>query len=471
MLTGRKKEIGILNDMLQSRSSELIAVYGRRRVGKTFLIRETYKSNIVFEITGYYKGSMRDQLRNFYTQIKDASPRFREVKAPADWFTAFLLLADYLNGLQSKKKKVVFIDEFPWIATARSKFLTAFEHFWNTYCTKRTDLVVVICGSAASFMINKIIKNKGGLYNRLSCKIQLMPFDLNETGEFLEKKHIRFGHYDIIQLYMAIGGIPHYLNKIKKGQSVSQNIDRLCFENNADLAEEFDEVFASLFSYSNVHEKIVRTLSKSRKGITRNELLEQCRYGSGGAYSKSLDELIASGFVNRYLSWTGKKNSLYRLSDEYSLFFLKFIEPNRSMGKGTWLNLQTKQTFKSWSGFAFESICHKHIQQIKKELGIDRIYTIHSSWYTNNAQIDLVINRDDRVINVCEIKLYSDVFTINKQYYQELRNKISQFRIQTGSKKNVFLTMITTYGVAENQYSNEIVTNSLTMDSLFVPIQ
>lgn len=471
MLTGRKKEIGILNDMLQSRSSELIAVYGRRRVGKTFLIRETYKSNIVFEITGYYKGSMRDQLRNFYTQIKDASPRFREVKAPADWFTAFLLLADYLNGLQSKKKKVVFIDEFPWIATARSKFLTAFEHFWNTYCTKRSDLVVVICGSAASFMINKIIKNKGGLYNRLSCKIQLMPFDLNETGEFLEKKHIRFGHYDIIQLYMAIGGIPHYLNKIKKGQSVSQNIDRLCFENNADLAEEFDEVFASLFSYSNVHEKIVRTLSKSRKGITRNELLEQCRYGSGGAYSKSLDELIASGFVNRYLSWTGKKNSLYRLSDEYSLFFLKFIEPNRSMGKGTWLNLQTKQTFKSWSGFAFESICHKHIQQIKKELGIDRIYTIHSSWYTNNAQIDLVINRDDRVINVCEIKLYSDVFTINKQYYQELRNKISQFRIQTGSKKNVFLTMITTYGVAENQYSNEIVTNSLTMDSLFVPIQ
>ena len=471
MLTGRKKEIGILNDMLQSRSSELIAVYGRRRVGKTFLIRETYKSNIVFEITGYYKGSMRDQLRNFYTQIKDASPRFREVKAPADWFTAFLLLADYLNGLQSKKKKVVFIDEFPWIATARSKFLTAFEHFWNTYCTKRSDLVVVICGSAASFMINKIIKNKGGLYNRLSCKIQLMPFDLNETGEFLEKKHIRFGHYDIIQLYMAIGGIPHYLNKIKKGQSVSQNIDRLCFENNADLAEEFDEVFASLFSYSNVHEKIVRTLSKSRKGITRNELLEQCRYGSGGAYSKSLDELIASGFVNRYLSWTGKKNSLYRLSDEYSLFFLKFIEPNRSMGKGTWLNLQTKQTFKSWSGFAFESICHKHIQQIKKELGIDRIYTIHSSWYTNNAQIDLVINRDDRIINVCEIKLYSDVFTINKQYYQELRNKISQFRIQTGSKKNVFLTMITTYGVAENQYSNEIVTNSLTMDSLFVPIQ
>lgn len=466
-LTGRKKEIGILNDMLQSRSSELIAVYGRRRVGKTFLIRETYKSNIVFEVTGYYNGSMRDQLRNFHSQIEAASSRFREVKAPADWFTAFLLLTNYLDGLQSKKKKVVFIDEFPWIATARSKFLTAFEHFWNTYCTKRRDLVVIICGSAASFMINKIIKNKGGLHNRLSSKIQLMPFDLNETSEFLAKKQIRFGHYDIIQLYMAIGGIPHYLNKILKGQSVAQNIDRLCFENNSDLAEEFSEVFASLFSNSQVHEKIVRSLSKSRKGITRNELLEKCKFESGGAYSKSLDELIASGFVNRYLSWTGKKNSLYRLSDEYSLFYLKFIEPNKYMGKGTWLNLHTKQTFKSWSGFAFETICHKHIHQIKKELGIDRIYTKHSSWQSNNAQIDLLIDRDDRIINICEIKLYSDVFTISKQYYHDLKNKIYQFRINTGSKKNIFLSLITTFGIVENQYSNEIVTNSLTMDCLF----
>lgn len=467
VLTGRHREVEILNDMLQSTSSELIAIYGRRRVGKTFLIRETYRRNIVFEITGYYKGSMRDQLQNFHTQIIEASSKFSTVKTPDNWFAAFKILEEYLDSLRGKKKKVVFIDEFPWIATARSKFLTAFEHFWNTYCTKRNDLVVIICGSAASFMINKIIKNKGGLYNRLSCKICLMPFNLNETREFLERKHIRLSHYDIIQLYIALGGIPHYLNKIKKGQSVAQNIDRLCFENNADLAEEFDEVFASLFSNSNVHEKIVRTLSKTRKGITRNELLEQCRFDSGGAYSRSLDELIASGFVNRYSSWTGKKNSLYRLSDEYSLFFLKFIEPNRSMGKGTWLNLQTKHTFKSWSGFAFETICHKHIQQIKKELGIENVYTIHSSWYSENAQIDLVIGRDDRIVNICEIKLYNDIFTINKQYYHNLKTKISQFRMNTGSKKNIFLTMITTYGVAENPYSLELVTNSLTMDCLF----
>ena len=468
MLTGRKKEIAILNEMLQSRSSELIAVYGRRRVGKTFLIRETYKSNIVFEITGYYKASMRDQLRNFHTQLKAASSRFRKVKAPADWFAAFQMLEEYLDSKKSKNKKVVFIDEFPWIATARSKFLTAFEHFWNTYCTKRGDLVVIVCGSAASFMINKIIKNKGGLHNRLSSKIQLMPFNLNETREYLESKHVRFGHYDIIQLYMVIGGIPHYLNKVRKGQSIAQSIDRLCFEENGDLADEFNDVFASLFSNSKAHEKIVRVLSKSRKGITRKELLELCKFDSGGAYSRSLEELIESGFVSRYSPWGGmKRNSHYRLFDEYSLFYLKFIEPNRAMGTGTWLNLHTKQTFKSWSGFTFETICQKHIQQIKKELGIDRIYTTHSSWHSNNAQIDLLIDRDDRIINICEIKFYSDTFVINNQYYRDLKNKISQFRLNTGSRKNIFLTMITTFGVAENSYSNEVVTNSLTMDCLF----
>ena len=211
MLVGRKSEITILNDMLKSKSSELIVVYGRRRVGKTFLIRETYKKHIVFEITGYYKGSMRDQLRGFHRQLKASSTRFNNVMVPEDWFAAFQLLEEYLNRMKSAQKKVVFIDEFPWIATARSKFLTAFEHFWNTYCTKRKDLVIVVCGSAASFMVNHIIKNKGGLHNRLSCKLQLQPFNLHEAEQFLKRKSINLSHYDIIQLYMAIGGIPHYL--------------------------------------------------------------------------------------------------------------------------------------------------------------------------------------------------------------------------------------------------------------------
>lgn len=470
MLVGRKKEIEKLNSLVKSRSSELLVVYGRRRVGKTFLIRETYQKYMVFELTGYYKGSMRDQLQNFHTQLKVSSTKLNKAKVPNDWFEAFNMLGEYLNKLKRKQKKVIFIDEFPWIATARSKFLMAFEHFWNTYCTKRNDLVVVICGSAASFMVSKIIRNKGGLHNRISCKIQLMPFDLYETSLFLKSRNIQLNDYDILQLYMTIGGIPHYLNKINKGESVMQNIDRLCFENNGDLADEFNEIFTSLFSNSKSHEKVVRVLSKTKKGVPRNKLLELCRFESSGVFSKTLEELIESGFVSQYTPFgRKKKDSLFRLSDEYSLFYLKFIEPNRKQGKGTWANLFPKQSYKSWMGFAFETICLKHVKKIKQKLGIAQVYTVQSSWFNNNAQIDLVIDRDDGIINICEMKYYSSLFIINKQDYINLKNKISEFRNNTKTRKNIFITMITTYGLTENANSLELVANNLRIDCLFEP--
>jgi AAA+ ATPase superfamily predicted ATPase len=472
MLIGREKEIAVLNERLQSNSSELIAVYGRRRVGKTFLIRECYKKNRVFEITGYCGGSMRDQLRNFHSQLKKNYKRINKYPIPKDWFTAFELLESYLDSLRKSDKKVVFIDEFPWLATTRSKFLMAFENFWNTYCTKRNDLVVVICGSAASFMVNRVIRNKGGLHNRITCKIPLKPFNLFETEEYLKSKKVGLTHYDIIHLYMTIGGIPFYLDKIRRGESVAQNIDRLCFDNDGELINEFQDVFISLFSNSLAHEKMIRVLAKTRKGITRNELLKKCGFGSGGPYSNALDELIISGFVHQYASF-GKKSreSIYRLTDEYSLFYLKYMEPNMGQGSGTWASLSQKQTFKTWAGFSFESVCLKHIQQIKRGLGVDKVYSTHTSWSNDKAQIDLVIDRDDRIINICEMKFYSDVFTIKKQHYLDLRNKISQFRQTTGSKKNIFLTMITTFGVAENPHFIELVTNSLTMDCLFQKVE
>ncbi len=468
MLTGRSSEIKIMNEMLASTSSELLAIYGRRRVGKTFLIREVYKKHIVFELTGLYKGGMKDQLENFHAQLNLSSKKFENTKVPNNWLKAFQLLENYLNGLKGKKKKVVFIDEFPWIATARSKFLMVFEHFWNTYCTKRNDLVVVVCGSAASFMVNKIIKNKGGLHNRLSHKIQLMPFNLIETELFLKSKNIHLNHYDILQLYMVVGGVPHYLNKINKGESVVQNIDRLCFGHNGILVNEFNEVFKSLFANSDVHEHIVRVLSNTRKGVTRKSLLGLCKLESGGVFSKALDELTESGFVTRYTPF-GKRNrgSLFRLSDEYSLFYIKFIEPNQGQGSGTWAKIFPKQTYKTWSGLVFETICLKHVEQIKKELGIARIYSVNSSWHNENAQVDLVIDRDDGIINICEMKFYNGIFAINKPEYENIKNKVTQFKEGTKTRKNVFVALITTYGVLENANSLEIITNSLTMDCLF----
>lgn len=467
-IIGRNREKEKLNETLISSKPELIVVYGRRRVGKTFLIREVLKDHIVFQISGLYKGNMKDQLRNFQNELSKKDKQLSNKNIPNNWSDVFSELENYINNLSGKKKKVIFIDEFPWIATARSKFLMWFENFWNSYCTKRNDLIVVICGSSASYMVKNIIKNKGGLHNRLTAKIKLEPFNLNETKHFLQSKNIALENYDIIQLYMIIGGIPYYLEKIRKGFSVAQNIDQLCFEEGGELCNEFNEVFSSLFSESGTHIKMIRTLSETKKGISRQNLLDKCSLKQTGFTTNIFNELIETGFVKQYRPF-GKKdrNSLFRLSDEYSLFYLKYIEPNTNQGKGTWNKISSKQTFKSWSGYAFENLCLNHSSQIKKKLGISGIYTNSSSWSNENAQVDLIIDRDDNRINLCEMKFYNRPFTIDKKYHQNLSNKINEFKDTTNTRKGVYLTFITTFGIKQNEYSLNLVENELTIDNLF----
>ncbi len=467
-IVGRITEQNILKEAFENNKSELIALYGRRRIGKTFLIREYYKKSIVFETTGLFGGSMKDQLENFY---KEAKRRVKHdgLKMPKTWLEAFTQLEEYLDSLKGKSKKVVFIDEFPWIATEKSKFLMAFENFWNTYCTKRDDVVVVICGSAASYMVQKIINNKGGLHNRISRKIRLLSFNLHETELFLIKNGIKYTRYDIIQIYMALGGVPQYLEKLNKGLSVRQNIDSLCFSKDGILNNEFNQLYASLFDDSERHMKIIRALAGTNKGLTRNDLIEKSGIPSGGDFSLKIEELMESGFVTEYPYYQNKKQlTLYRLSDEYSKFYLKFIEDNKNGGEGTWQRLNNTQSYNSWSGFVFETLCLKHIHQIKKSLRIDAIYSTNSSWFNENAQVDLLIDRDDNVMNLCEMKFYNAPYTIDKKYYLNLKNKVSELQKETNTRKNIFITIVTTYGVNENEYSKELVQNSLDMDALFV---
>jgi len=465
---GRENEIEILNNALKSDSSELIAVYGRRRVGKTFLIRSIYESRIRFEFTGLFGGSLKEQLENFAKQLRDWSGD-QSMRKPKYWLEAFWLLEGYLNKVKGKGKKVIFIDEFPWASTPRSNFIMAFGSFWNSYVTKRRDLVVVICGSSASYMIRNVLRNRGGLYNRVTQKIRLLPFNLYETQLFLKSKNIKYTKYDIIQLYMAMGGIPHYLEKIVRGDSVAQNIDKLCFAKDGFLNAEFNQLLASLFSDSEMHVAIIKALASAKRGVSRKALIKKSKVSSGGGFSLKLEELIESGFVTEYRfhnNW--KQQSLFRLTDEYALFYLKYIEKNKEFGAGTWNKLSSSQSYKSWSGFGFETICLKHIKQIKRGLGIESIYSFQSSWFNDEAQIDLLIDRDDNIINVCEIKFSKDPFTISKSYYPNLRNKLHQFKMETKTRKNVFLTMITTFGVVQNQYSFELMQSQLTMDALFV---
>ncbi len=467
-IVGRISEQNILKEAFENNKSELIALYGRRRIGKTFLIREYFKKSIVFETTGLFGGSMKDQLENFYKEVK-SRVKNDELKMPNSWLEAFTQLEEYLDSLKGKSKKVVFIDEFPWIATAKSKFLMVFENFWNTYCTKRDDVIVVICGSAASYMVQKIINNKGGLHNRISRKIRLLAFNLNETELFLIKNGIKYTRYDIIQIYMALGGVPQYIEKLNKGLSVRQNIDSLCFSKDGFLNNEFNQLYASLFDDSERHLKIIRALEGTNKGLTRNDLIKKSGISSGGDFSLKIEELLESGFVTEYPYYKNKKQlTLYRLSDEYSKFYLKFIEDNKNGGEGTWQRLSNTQSYNSWSGFVFETLCLKHIYQIKKSLRIDAIYSTNSSWFNEYAQVDLLIDRDDNVMNLCEMKFYNAPYTIDKKYYLNLKNKVSELQKETNTRKNIYITMVTTYGVNENEYSKELVQNSLDMDALFI---
>ncbi len=468
-LIGRNYEQKVLNDALESDESELIAIYGRRRVGKTYLVRQYYSAQMVFSMTGINGAKKLIQLKNFHSQLKNVSYRNRSVDVPKDWFDAFELLKEYLDKIRSKKKKVIFIDEFPWLCAQRSDFLQLFEHFWNDYCTKRDDLVVVVCGSAASFMVKNIIYNRGGLHGRISKTIRLMPFNLYETREYLKKEGMNWVDYDIIQVYMVLGGIPYYLKQLDKKLTVPQNIDQMCFALSGGMIKEFDEVLISLFTNSALHKLIITALASRRKGLTRKRVVALTKKPNNGDFSDALRELEESGFIAKYQAFdrVNHKN-LYRLSDEFCYFYLKFMRTNTGQGEGTWVQLFSKQTNKSWSGFAFESICLKHIQEIKKALGVNIMRTVNSSWDNGRAQIDLIIDRDDNRIDLCEIKFSKEPFEISKAYYNNLLNKMGEFKAENKTRnKNVVMTMITTHGVKNNKYKTGIVTNSYKMDVLF----
>jgi len=467
-VVGRESEIEILRNLLRSDRSELVAIYGRRRIGKTFLVREVYKDYIQFDVTGLFKAELSVQLDNFAFRLNEESLKKHQIQIPKNWLVAFRELEKFISRLKTTKKKVFFIDEFPWFATPRSNFLMAFENFWNSYATKRKDLLFVVCGSAASYMVKKLINNRGGLHNRITQKIRLLPFTLHETEAFIKKKKINYARIDILQLYMTIGGVPHYLEKLDPGKSVPQNIDAFCFENNGILVNEFNEIFASLFTNVDKHKTIVKVLSKSRKGVTRQKLLERCKMKSSGEFTGILQELIESGFVSKYLPFEKKsKDSLYRLSDEYTLFYMKYIQDRNSTGLGDWLKLYNSKSFTIWSGFSFETLCLKHVRQIKQGLGIQYIYSQNSSWKNEKSQIDLLIDRDDNIINMCEMKFYKSKYSISKKDASDFRNKVAEFRLKSKTKKNVFVTMITTFGIERNKYSMEMIQNDMDLNILF----
>jgi AAA+ ATPase superfamily predicted ATPase len=475
-LIGRETERKLLEKVFDSGNPELVAIYGRRRVGKTFLIRTAYSGRIIFEFSGIHSGNMDTQLQNFTNSMTAVNGSPVNLAVPDSWLNAFHQLQTILQPKIDKGRSVIFFDEFPWANSARSGFLAAFEHFWNSWCTKQNNLVVIICGSAAAWMIRNVVNNKGGLHNRISQKIRLLPFSLYETEQYLKSNHVNLDQYQILQIYMAIGGVPQYLKNIKPGQSAAAAIDELCFTKDGFLRNEFDNLYRSLFDKPDSHINVIKALAAKTSGLTRNEIITACALSSGGTTTKLIEELVESGFITPYIPFNKDvKDSIYKLTDEYSLFYLKFMTGRIQSGTSVWLKMSTGSSWKSWSGFAFEDICLKHITQIKSALGIAAVNTQESVWRyipgkgEKGAQIDLLIDRQDNCINICEMKFSTSVFTIDPSYGMELKNKLNVFREKTKTKKTLFLTMLTTHGVKQNSNYLGVVQQDLEMNILFSP--
>lgn len=470
-LIGREKEIERLNRTLTEKEAQLIIVYGRRRVGKTFLINKFFNESFAFHFTGSENQTNREQLKNYSLELNAQSNRTYGI--PNDWTEAFFNLRDYLESLDTEKKQVVFLDELPWMDRQRSGFLPAFEYFWNSWGALRKNLIFVVCGSSTSWMIEKIDENKGGLFNRQTCRLYLEPFDLMQTEAYLNYRNIYWSRYDIVLVYMIMGGIPFYLRLLNSEYSLNENIDHIFFEKGAELRDEFIHLYNTLFSNSHQYIKIVEALSKKRKGLSREEIIKATNLPANGVLTKMLSNLEKSGFI-RINDMYGhkKKDKIYQLSDYYSIFYFKYIKDNFGKDEHFWSNTNDNPSRRAWEGLTFEQICKDHVNQIKKKLGISGVLTEISSWTKQGnddeegAQIDMLIDRRDRVINLCEIKFSALPYEIDKGCDASLKNKVSVFRDDSKTNKTIIVTMITTYGIKKNKYSN-YVGKEVSMDDLF----
>ncbi len=471
-LIGRKKEIKVLENALASDKPEFVAIVGRRRIGKTFLVKETYGKRINFELTGLQYADKQSQIQNFIFALQNYCPDFDIKEKPKSWLEAFYMLSKALEQQRNSGKKVVFLDELPWLGTKRSNFIMGLSWFWNSWAVNQ-NIVVVICGSAASWMIEKVINHRGGLHNRVTRLVEMHPFTLGEVREFMRLRKIRLSEYHITQLYMVMGGVPMYLDQIEPGLSAVQNIKAICFEPGGYLRKEFDRLFDSLFDNADKYVEIIRALASKRMGMTRDEIIAETTFNNGGGLTTMLNELSESGFIDWYPGYGKRKQlSLYRLTDPYSLFYLNFIEPLVAKKQTIFDDLSDLPNFKTWSGYTFENICLTHTRQIRKALRISG-YTSISSFFAKpkdglkGAQIDLLIDRSDNAINLCEIKYSTKNYTVTKRDVENLQNKKTVFAYHTKTKKHIFTTIITTHGVTDNAHRLNHIDQVVTLKDLF----
>ena len=481
LIIAREKEQAELERLAKEPTAQLLAVYGRRRTGKTFLVREYFDDSFAFKHTAVSPMELKERdggelmyrvlLNEFAASLrkygsKDATPI-------ADWFEAFHRLETLLDSRRKKGKMVVFIDELPWLDTPRAGFLSAFEHFWNDYGSGKHNLLLIVCGSATSWMLDNLINNKGGLYGRSTCEMHIHPFTLKETETYLTWRGLTLDRYDTTQAYMLTGGVAYYLSYFKPGRSLAQNVDELFFADGGFLQKEYDRLFTSLFADNAGYRRIVEVLSGNRYGLTRETISAKAGIALGGSLSNMLKALVQSDLVSTYWNFgASKKTQYYKLTDMFCLFYLGFVQRNPTSNRTFWSDNQNSPRLNSWRGRAFEDVCFVHQEQVRHALGIDGVQAEVYPWHATGdaasagAQIDMLIERADRVVNLCEMKFTQDDFVITKDYDERLRRKLSALIERTGGKRNIQMTLVTTFGLKMNMYSSRIQ-RVVTLDNLF----
>lgn len=469
MLIGREKEKEELLEAYESEYSQFAAVYGRRRVGKTFLVRETFNYKFTFEHSGVANGNNRKQLRAFRDSLVEAG--MKKMPIPANWMDAFGLLKQLIKQ-STDVKKVIFIDEIPWMDAPHSDFFSALEFFWNAFASARKDILLIICGSATSWIINKVLKNHGGLHNRVTCRIPLQPFSLYECEKYAKSLKLNLSRYDLLELYMVFGGVPFYWSLLEKGESVAQNIDRLVFSANGKLHDEFYELYDSLFKTPEPYINVVTALGQG-SGMNRDELVTQCDLDGNGKTTRILNDLQECGFIKKIPTFRLKNMATFKLIDNFTLFYMKFVKENESNDERFWSHSYLSPIRTSWVGLAFERVCFQHIPQIKKALGISGVVTNVYAWRTGptkdgeaGAQIDMLIDRADNMVNICEMKFSKNEYTVTKEDADNLYHKAKRFVENVGKGKSVSLTMITMNGISHTGHWGDIH-NNVTAEDLF----
>lgn len=460
MMIGRIDEQRRLREAFESEYSEFVAVYGRRRVGKTFLVREQFHYKFTFQHTGLARKSTREQLQSFQLSLRRQG--YTKAPLPGNWIEAFDMLKDLIEWSKDRRK-VVFIDEMPWMDAPRSSFLPALENFWNSFASARKDVVLIACGSATSWIVRKLLKNKRGLHNRITYRIHLQPFTLNECEQYAKQRKLGMSRLQLMEGYMALGGIPYYWSLLDKSKSLAQNIDRLFFSKDGELKGEYYELYASLFNHPEKYVAVIETLGKKRSGLSREEIIKEGKLESNGKLSEILEDLENCGFIRKYnMIGMKSKGALYQLIDCYTLFYFRFIQNNSSNDEHFWSKSIGTGEYNSWCGLAFERLCLLHSRQIKTNLGISGIISSEYAWWTDQkdgkrgAQIDLLIDRNDGVINLCEMKYTKVPFQIDASYEANLLNKRARFIEATQTRKAVHITMVSSQGLERNAYADEI---------------